>query len=482
MIRHRADLRGSLRVGPLAVNLARFLNVVGTVAGHEPLLADHLRFPRGYEGIFTGSELGAALWSTPEGVALLNLIGQDEAIRQAYDGKWDPEDDARRTLANVVIAWQGSNMAPGAFAAQAEADLWSSLRRTEVQATALALVSHLQVPESGIELPFGRRILWPSDDLLATWFSRLWPSYQIRRPRDPHCILVVTGQASRADLPASAIGVMAVIGAHRIRDAIWLATGGFAKIGEMVTLEHHRFPVFEAHYEPPERRGDRLHETIDLAPFAQEIVELSARVGVLEGEYHESPEFEEHTKTTLDTLRALAGAAANTADTSLALLLAFTAAEGSLTDQGEPSDVVPARYGLLCGRDTQDTRRLRELMKRLDPIRDAAAHGNRPTNNAVARVLARLGTAGATNDDAPWFPPIWDRTQDTAHTFALDIIRRLYRAWLLATMDLVDGEISPTRTRAEVIALIRAANDGDSVALNALRRIHVIGQNDQPTP
>jgi hypothetical protein len=89
---------------------------------------------------------------------------------------------------------------------------------------------------------------------------------------------------------------MAEIGVHRIRDSIWLATGGLAKIGEMVTFEHHRFPVSESRHQPPARRSDRLHETIDLAPFAREIAQLSARVSVLEGEYPESPEFEEHTK------------------------------------------------------------------------------------------------------------------------------------------------------------------------------------------
>jgi hypothetical protein len=276
-------------MGPLGIRLARFLNVVQTVAGHEASIVDHLRFPTGYPGIFAGSDLGAALWDTAEGRALLELVREDDLVRQAYDeqaydGRLGQQDDARRTLANAAAAWSTSGSPPGEFAARVEADVWDSLRRAEVRSAALAIVPHLLAPTDGIQLPHGRNILASSDQFISLILSKQFVNYQIRLPCDPYCIFLANIQASRLDHPTWVGPIMAEIAIKQMKDAVWVSTGLMARIGHLAKFEIHQFPVSEAVYENPERKGDALRGGTDLTPYADDLTRVSARLGVLEGD------------------------------------------------------------------------------------------------------------------------------------------------------------------------------------------------------
>jgi hypothetical protein len=459
-------------MGPLGVRLARFFSLIQPMAGHEISIVDHLRFPTGYRGIFVGSDLGAALWDTSEGRELLDLVRADEQVQRAYGGQWDQEDDARRTLANVAAAWSTSSSPPGEFAAKVEADVWDSLRRAEVLSAALAIVPHLLAPADGIQLPHGQNILAPSDQFVSLILSKQFVNYQIRMPRDPYCIFLANIQASRLDHPTWVGPLMAEIAIHRMKDAVWVSTGLMARIGHLAKFEIHQFPVGEVIHENPERKGDALSGSTALAPFADDLQRISARLGVLEGNNANPPAFEEHTATTLRTLRALVAAATETADPVVALLLAFAAADGALRDKDEPNIVVPARYGLLCGRDNGETRQLRKLMRRLDAVRNSAAHGSRPIDSDMRRLLAQEDEDGTSPGTGPWLPSFWDRSSDIAYSIGLDIIRRLYRAWLFATMDVAGDRVTPSFTRADVLSLLRsAAHENNAEARDRLRAI-----------
>jgi hypothetical protein len=83
-----------------------------------------------------------------------------------------------------------------------------------------------------------------------------------------------------------------------------------------------------------------------------------------------------------------------------------------------------------------------------------------------------VATGGTPQDpDAlAWYTPEQRERARESRARALDILRRLYLAWLTATIRLEDGEIKKGLTRAEVIALIRDAQKDLRQARQRLRQ------------
>lgn len=455
-------------MGQLADTLAEFLTTVGSVARERELLPDALRFPRGGTPVFRGSDMGAELWSTPAGAVLLNLASRDPAILAAFGGNWDPVHEARLILAGVVQRWRASGTDPVEFASSVEGAVWDSLRRSETVAIAVAVAEGLIAPPGGLELPYSRRIDPPNEEFMRAVFPGAWPEYRIRLPAGPFVLLGARVSARRDLFSGMVTTAFARIKTHSIRNAIWLATGVLPRLGDTVIVEEHTFPLSQPHHVDPEPPSLRTGPPVDLEPFRNELAALAPRLGALDGDNTEPPSLDADTETTLRTVRAQADALIHTSDSVLSLLLAFAAAEGSLTELGESSNAAHGRYGILCGSDSKEQRRLREIFEALDPVRDAAAHGARPTSDQIGRLTGGSAAAAGRSRSAAWFPLPWDSSEEVTRELALDIMRRLYRAWLLAAMRIEDGRVVPGLTRDQLIELLRGARSATEV--KALRQ------------
>jgi hypothetical protein len=73
-------------------------------------------------------------------------------------------------------------------------------------------------------------------------------------------------------------------------------------------------------------------------------------------------------------------------------------------------------------------------MQRLDTVRNSAAHGSRPTDNDMRRLLAQDVGNDPSDGTVPWFPSFWDKSSDIAHSLGL-VLRHAGRdGWTEAMM------------------------------------------------
>lgn len=453
----------------LADRLTRFRRVVGSRVGNEPIRA-HLRFPRGSPSTFQGSELGAELWGTLEGTALLELTSSDPQVLGAFGGHWFPEREARSILANAVEAWQKSGQAPEEFASAAEHDLWSSLRRADIQAIAVGIVEDVTAPPQGIALPYGRAVYAPDKGFMQWVLARAWPEYHIFLPSRPYSLFVANVLVPRAHFGGEVTPAFAKIAVDLIRDAVWLATGAIPRLGHMVAWEESIFPVAEPQHYPPEVSSNRIQSPVQLEDFRDELFRLVPRVAVLQDIEPNILTLDSATRNSLDTIRFTAATAIRTANTAFVLLMAFAAADGSLRDPNERTDAVPNRFGLLCGTDDQESRNLRRSLERLNPIRNAIAHGDLPTQEEVTRFLGRSSVVPSSGTTL-WTPSLFDQMESEARAKAIDLLRRLYRGWLLAAIEIQNGNVLARFTRDQLLRLLRSAQHGDVHAIQTLRQL-----------
>lgn len=114
---------------------------------------------------------------------------------------------------------------------------------------------------------------------------------------------------------------------------------------------------------------------------------------------------------------------------------------------------------MLCAVDDAERAKLGEMLERLDPIRDTIAHGDRPRAAAVDRFIgAALTPADA--DSLPWFTPEQSERARQARSRALEVLRHLLVAYLMATIRIEEGKPQTGVTRAELIQLIRETQRG----------------------
>lgn len=457
-------------MGELASRLAAFLRLVRGSGSDSRFTFEELRVPSGQPKVFVGSESGAALWSSPPGRSLLDLMVSDSEYLSAFAGNWDPAAEARMTIAGVVGSWPANGAAPENFAEEAEADLWGSLRREEIVASAVGIVERVQTPPEGIQLPYGRSIINPNWQLMAHAFYGVWPTFALYLPTGPYTLFI-----ARVAVPRRFFGGIAALGFARVSldlipDAVWLATGILPRLGHTVAWEEQRFPVNPPQHYPPELPMSLGMGVIDLSGLSVELTEIALRLGALAGS-GSRPNIDPVTAATLFTLRSQTDAPVHSADATLALLQAYAAADGSLTDGETESPSIPRRFGWLCGKTNDESRKLRSAFEALYKIRRELAHGRRPADSQISRFLGQDGTPVIGEAHDLWFPVLpWDRSGDAARHRALDMLRRLYRAWLAATLKSRDGQLVPGLSRAQLLGLLRDAQQGDSAALSALRQ------------
>jgi hypothetical protein len=423
-------------MGLLSEALVPFLWLLARWRGEYSNLGSHLMFPAGSSGTLRGSDFGRSLWETAEAVSLLDFIEADAEFVAAFGRSgWNRRDEARRTVASACGQWAERPVRPETFAEQIESALWSSLRRAEITYSGATIIEGVSVSSPGMPFGYSRMVAPPIEPFMGVAFARAWPDYSHRLPSGPYALVIASVSTERWRFGGGTGLTLPRIVVNNVREAIWLVTGHLAPIGMGVTWEDHAVPIVGEPQRFEEEISIRRPDApVSLDGLEPEISAMAKRLGVVDGNDPSPPMLDRSTADTLQLLRSQVDAAIRAPTAEMSLLQAYAAIEGSLRDASENVDLARGRCGYLCGRSVQERRALRKTASHLGPIRDAVAHGDRPTMREMARFIGQ-DIAGDAPADSPWLPGMFDTTPDLARQRGLDLLRRLYRAWLVATLD-----------------------------------------------
>jgi hypothetical protein len=146
-------------------------------------------------------------------------------------------------------------------------------------------------------------------------------------------------------------------------------------------------------------------------------------------------------------------------------------ADGSLRDSTETESEVPQRFGILCGHDVAERRRLSRELEALRSVRNAIAYGRQPTRSEIRSFLGAAVDSDAGDAALSWIPSLFNPRDHQITDRAMSIIRSLYRAWLLASFEVVEGVPRPRLPRADLLEIVRAARRNDTDAREKLAAI-----------
>jgi hypothetical protein len=426
-----------------------------------PFLADHLRFPRDERSSLKGSEIGKSLWALPQGQALLSLAADDEQVRAAV-GHWPVEREVRMILGSAIGRWLQSGVDLTTFAYGIEDLLWTSLRRSVVRGTAVCVAEGITTSEV-LNIDAGLQIRPADEEVVHDAFAPVWPEYANHLPSNPHALLVSVTTYDRAVFSGIAGSANPwAFGVPQLRELIWLVTGQLPRLNHGVSFDDDSFPIAEPiHMQPELGNHPAKGSVVDLVDFKPALAALSDRFLVLgRGADGGGPLLDDHTDSVLVNLHVQATTAIDSPDPRIALQYAFAAADGSLLDRDEGAVLVARRFAWLVGEDDVDTEEIRRSVEQLKWIRESLAHGDNLTNGQIASFLGVQGEATEGDAFSVWRPPPWDPSPNAARLKALDLLRRLFRSWLLVAIAREDGELRAGQTRDSVRALLRAAQRG----------------------
>lgn len=435
-----------------------FATFLGQLNSALPSLADHLRFPREQGSSLRGSELGRALWALPEGQDLLTLTTMDPDVRAAV-GAWPVVREVRMILGSAVGRWQESGTDLQVFAYENEDALWASLRRPVVRGRAVCVAEGITTSEV-LTIGSGLQLSPPDEEILESAFTAVWPEYSIHLPANPHALLISVTQHERSVFsgvtgPANAW----VFGIPDFRELIWLATGRLPRLHHGVAFDDDPFPIAQPIHMNPEFLNHPGKGSVNVAEFKTALAALADRFDLIlgRGGYGDGMSLDSETLAVLLNIRLQLSGAIDGADPRLALQYAFAAADGSLLDRNEDAALVARRFAWLVGDGDTDTREIRRSVEHLKAIRDALAHGDTVTNQQIASFLGAEEPAPEGEPSAPWKPPPWDGSTDAARLKGLNLLRRLFRSWLLVAIAQEAGSLRVGLSRDEVRGLLRAA-------------------------
>jgi hypothetical protein len=464
-------------MGQLADLFTNFLRIASACGQTPWLLVDDLRFPAGDSGTLTGSEIGARLWATPEGIALLNFASEDAEVQASFHGNWFPRRVTRHLLSHAVALAITAGRDPVDWTNEAEDALWAALRREDHIGKAVAVVEGIVTPDTGLALPSGLAVLPSNDYVIDTFLARGWITYRTHLPSRPHSLLYAQVSAPRRYFGGSATTAWARIALMRLRDAIWLATSAVRKLGHGVAWEDSPFPVDETTHFEPETGDEQRQSAIEINGYERQLAAIVRRLEVVSGNAETDPPLDDDTSDALRNIRDQADVALRSADARFATFLAFSAANGALRaaeDQEGSTGFVSCRFGLLCGRDDEEADDLDQQMRRLVHARRAVAHGLPPSAAILDRFIGIPEPTPANADDLPWYTDEQRQRTADARAKALELLRRLFVSYLTSTLRLADDKVVPQLTRTELVTLLQEAQRDVGHAREQLRTLNTI--------
>ena len=459
----------------LADLFGRFLHVVKE-SGRSPwLLVDDLRFPAGDSGTLRGSPLGAQLWATPEGTALLDYATADAEVQAVFEGNWFLRWETRHIFAQALVLALADARDADEWANNAEEVLWQELRRRDVVGRAVAVVEGVLAPPGGLMLPHWFAILPPADEVIGQSFARAWPRYRTHLPSGPFSLLYASVSVPRRLFSGFGATIWARIGVMRLRDAIWLATGMVPTLGHGVAWEESPFPIAEPNHSDPESTTEQRDQTIEVGAYARELTAIIRRFQVVSGGAETVSPLDADTLYSLRNIRDQADVALRSAGSRFPTFLAFSAANGSLhtaSDYEGNTGFVAVRFGQLCGRTDEEAEQLTRAMQHLQLARRAVAHGSQPRAAVLDRFIGASEVTPANADDLAWYTDEQRYRDQEARARALELLRRLFVAYLAATLRVTDDDhVDVGLTRAALLALVQDAQRNVRHARERLRAI-----------
>jgi hypothetical protein len=263
----------------------------------------------------------------------------------------------------------------------------------------------------------------------------------------------------------------------RLREAVWLATGALPILGHGVEWEDSPFPIAEPSHSDPEPAVEQPVTILDIGRYARELTAIVRRLEVVSGGGDTAVQLDSDTLDALRNIRDQAEVALRSGGPRFPTFLAFSAANGSLraADEYEGSTgFVATRFAMLCGRTDEEAKQLSQDMQRLQPARRAVAHGSEPHAAVLDRFIGAPDITPANADQLPWYTDEQRHRNQEARARALELLRRLFVAYLAATLRIADDRVEAGLTRAELIALIQDAQRDVRHARERIRAVTVI--------
>jgi hypothetical protein len=157
-------------------------------------------------------------------------------------------------------------------------------------------------------------------------------------------------------------------------------------------------------------------------------------------------------------------AALRSLDTLFILFLCYSALEGMLLLQGDDDSRLGPRVARLIGRDDQDRRDVRRILRIWRELRGSAAHGRRAQLSDIVRFIGRepdsVGDLGGMSmlDTREW--------EEAARIRAFQLARRTYLGMLFSLINVEGETIKEGATRTSVVRLLELAEGNDAAAID----------------
>lgn len=350
----------------------------------------HLRFPKSSWLTFRGSQLGAELWESEEGVAIFEALLAYPGMREAY-GPPPPSRSSEliQRTATFVIAALRSGQSGATFLDQQLRVLLGELLAENAVWSAAWLVEGLEVSS---RLPITAFIdLLPVTESDLEMIARRLPGGAVTLPRNASAVLYLRCSTSRATsgaYTASAGFGWAHVLLLQLSKAVWLATGGYPTPIVRLASEEATFPIGSPTEDLASVIERSRHYDSATADQGSEIV-IRALMARLHGRpwATDQSEWDAATRVALDAAIELSQTAIESLDALVVNFACYAAIDGLLSAREDDDTATVRRVAQIVGTDDRSRRAVRRRVTRLYHLRSDMAHGRSPHLADIASAL-----------------------------------------------------------------------------------------------
>jgi len=454
----------------LEQRLKEFLELVEAQPTDNATVAAHLRYPSA-SGTLAGSTLGRQLWDSPEGSALISCLLEDERLKEWFAPPPETRlNEVRFRIASLVGRRQAKGTSPDDLAVLAR-ELAEALLEPNIVATAVQVFFGLTA-DSSIALPYEFHVAPATQDELRTMLSMVGGREVdvLRIPARP-AIAVMTSIAIPRQQWGAMAGVTAIVLPwamfEGVRFVLWLASGVYCAKGDYYVNEESQFPLAELERQTASVAemfpGSLASRTAAIEPPL--LRDLMIRhEGAVKGIANVS--LPDDVVIPLWTASTFLDAGLRSLDTLFILFLCYSALEGMLLLEGDDDSRLGPRIGRLVGKDVQDRRDIRRILRIWRELRGSAAHGRRAQLSDLVRFIGRepnlAGDLGGMSmfDTREW--------EEAARVRAFELARRTYLGMLFSLIHVNDETITEGMTRTSLVKLLDQAERNDASAVIAV--------------
>lgn len=453
--------------------LLAFLTYLDALQEPKSLIAEYLRFPEHDHSTLSSSKLGADMWREPTAKALVDELLKDKDLSEWFAPKSGPTPGLRLNelhshIASLVAAWHEAPGAPEEIVRSWSDALLQDLKNPDPACNRIRILYGVSLA-GRVELSSGTVIEPASVEGLRRFLQGTGGTERdvLRLPKRP-AIFVSTGTKAKRNeygaFAATTANAWSDVLAENARWDIWLATGVLPRLGDAYVSELSRFPTAPNERWPASQRETHSqaadNESALLEP--ERILKIAKLMEAIRGG---EPSVPQESIAPLWVTNTFIHPAIDTPDALMTLLLAYAGCEGFLLREDDDRTRFGPRLAALVGEDVQERRRIQKIAVRWAEIRGSAAHGQRPSVEAVGAYLERP----VSDEEASglWFHTA-ELTQ-SARSRAGQLLRRMFLAALFCCVNVeADGGLRIGLSREDLIRLLEDANEGSVSAQKSI--------------